>query len=367
MKQALVEKTEPFIFPSKRWSLFSSGNYPYVCARVRAKRALLLPHETYSKLLMMDTHEITRFLGESQYNKEITGLGLDHTGFELTELALNRNIAEVYHQILSYCEGDLYSMLSVYLEREDIWNIKAILRGKSYNAKSDEIMKAVRSAGKYPEEYWKEIVQKSKTVSETIDALKGNEYYEIISGLKEEWELHPAECENKLEQVYYSNLLNSIHSRSEPNRLFLEFIHREIDILNIKTLFMTKFENVEPTQITLMILSGGDIQEKTMQMLINAADFKQFLEELQKLPEYPTIRDVVGTIEQTGSLNHVIRTLEKEHLTRATKSSYLHPLSILPILDYLIRKKIEIENLRILARGKEKGLPEQVIREMLVM
>ena len=367
MKQALAEKTEPFIFPSKRWSLFSSGNYPYVCARVRAKRALLLPHETYTKLLMMDTHEITRFLGESQYNKEITGLGLNRTGFELTELALNRNIAEVYHQILSYCDGDLYSMLSAYLQREDIWNIKAILRGKSYNAKSDEIMRAVRSAGKYPEEYWTEIVRKSKTVEETIDALKGNEYYETLSGLKEEWELHPAECENKLEQVYYSNLLNSIHSRSEPNRLFLEFIRQEINLLNIKTLFMTKFEIVEPAQIALMILAGGEIPEKTMQMSISAADFKQFLEELQKLPEYHTIRDVVGTIEQTGSLNHVIRALEKEHLTRATKSSYLHPLSILPILDYLIRKKIEVENLRILARGKEKGLPEQVIREMLVM
>jgi V/A-type H+-transporting ATPase subunit C len=316
---------------------------------------------------MMDTHEITRFLGESHYKKEITELGSKSTGFELIELALNRNLAAVYHQILSYCDGDLYKMLSVYLQREDIWNIKAILRGKSYNAKSDEIMKAVRSAGKYPEEYWKEIVQKSKTVSETIDTLKGNEYYEIISGLAEEWELHPAECENKLEQVYYSNLLNSIHSRSEPNRLFLEFIHREIDLLNIKTLFMTKFENVEPAQITLMILSGGDIQEKTMQMLINAADFKQFLEELQKLQEFHTIRDVIGTIEHTGSLNHVIRALEKDHLIQATKSSYLHPLSILPILDYLIRKKIEVENLRILVRGKDKGLPEQVIKEMLVM
>jgi len=367
MKQAFAEKTEPSIIPSKRRSLFSSGNYPYVCARVRAKRAFLLPHETYTKLLMMDTYEITRFLGESQYKKEITELGSNYAGFELTALALNRNLAEVYHQILSYCDGDLYKMLSVYLQREDIWNIKAILRGKSYNAKPDEIMKAIRSAGKYPEEYWREIVQKSKTVSETIDTLNGNEYYEIISGLAEEWELHPAECENKLEQVYYSNLLNSIHSRSEPNRLFLEFIHREIDLLNIKTLFMTKFKNDEPAQITVMILSGGDIPETTMQMLINAADFKQFLEELQKLPEFHTIRDVIGTIEHTGSLNHVIRALEKDHLIRATKSSYLHPLSILPILDYLIRKKIEIENLRILVRGKEKALPEQVIREMLVM
>ncbi len=360
------EKTSP-IFSSKRWSVFSSGNYPYVCARVRAKRALLLPKDTYVKLLMMDTHEITRFLGESHYKKEITELGLKYTGFDLVEQALNRNLVELYHQILRFCEGDLYSMLSVYLQREDVWNIKTILRGKSYKANNNEIMSAIRSAGKYPEEYWRDLIQNSKTVEETILNLKENDYYETIRPLKDEWELHPAECENKLEQAYYTSLLGSIHSRSEPNRLFLEFIRREIDLMNIKTLLMTKFEQVEPTKISTMLLWGGNTPEKTMDLLTNATDFKQFLDELHKLPDYRTIHGIINTIEQTGSLSHVIRALEKEHLTKATKSSYLHPLSILPILDFFIRKKIEVENLRILARGKEKGLSQQVIKEMMVV
>jgi V/A-type H+-transporting ATPase subunit C len=351
----------------KRWSLFSSGNYPYVCARVRAKRASLLPHDVYRKLLLMDTHQITRFLGESQYKKEITELGLKATGFQLIDLALNRNIAEVYQQILGYSEGDLTTLLCAYLQREDIWNIKTILRGKSYNAKPEEIMKAIRSAGKYPESYWQNIIQQSKTVPEAIELLKGNDYFEIINAFKEDWETHPSICENRLEQAYYQFLLSSIPPRSEPNRLFLESIREEIDLVNIKTLLMTKYESVEPETITSMILPGGKIPEKTMQHLIIAPDFKQFLEELQTIPEYQTIREFIGTIEQTNSLSHVIRAMEKNHLTKATKKSYLHPLSILPILDYFIRKRIEVENLRILARAKEKGLSEQTIRELLVL
>jgi V/A-type H+-transporting ATPase subunit C len=59
--------------------------------------------------------------------------------------------------------------------------------------------------------------------------------------------------------------------------------------------------------------------------------------------------------------------LEKDHLTKATKKSYLYPLSILPILDYIIRKRIEIENLRIIIQAKEKGLSEQAIKELLVV
>jgi V/A-type H+/Na+-transporting ATPase subunit C len=116
-----------------------------------------------------------------------------------------------------------------------------------------------------------------------------------------------------------------------------------------------------------MLLDGGNLTEKTLQKLTNTADFKEFLEELQHCPEYSMIRDKISTIEQTGSLSHVIRSLEKQHLIQATKSSYLHPLSILPILDYLIRKKIETENLRILARGKEKKLSEPLMKEMLVI
>jgi len=316
---------------------------------------------------MMDTHEITRFLGESQYKKEITALGLKASGFQLIDLALNRNIAEVYQQILGYCEGDLTTLVSAYLEREDVWNIKTILRGKSYHAKPEDITKALRAAGKYPEVYWQDIVQKSANVQEAIDLLIGNDYFEVVNAFKQDWESHPDLCENKLEQAYYRFLLNSVRSRSEPNRLFLEFIREEIDLANIKTLLMTKFEAVEPATIVDMILPGGKIPEKTIQLLLNVSDFKQFLEALQQIPEYQVIKSEIGTIEQTHSLSRVIRVLEKDHLTKATKKSYLHPLSILPILDYFIRKRIEVENLRILARAKEKGLPEQKIKDLLVI
>jgi V/A-type H+-transporting ATPase subunit C len=367
MNQVATEESASSFFSLRRWSLFSSGNYPYVCARVRAKRAFLLPVDVYKKLMVMDTHEITRFLGESQYKKEITELGIKATGSELIELSLNRNIAEVYRQILGYCEGDLATMLSAYLQREDIWNIKTVLRGKSYHAKPEEIMKAVRSTGKYPEEYWRDIVQQSKTVQEAIDLLSGNDYYPIISTFKDEWERHPELCENKLEQAYYDFLLRSIPLHSDANQLFIEFVEEEIDFMNIKSLLMTKYESVEPTIIASMILPSGRLSEKNIQPLITAPDFPHFLDELRTLPGYHFISESIGTIEQTHSLSHLIRILEKNHLTRATKKSYLHPLSILPILDYIIRKRIEVDNLRILTRAKEKGLPDQVIGELLVI
>lgn len=367
MEYQTIEENDVNPYLTRLLSFFSSGNYPYVTARVRAKRAYLLSHETYDKLLMMDIHEITRYLGESRYKKEITELSLNYTGFELIERALNRNMAEVFQQILEFSEGDLATMLAAYLEREDIMNIKTILRGKTYNAKTEEIMRAIRPAGQYPEQYWRDIIQKSKTLEETIENMKGNDYYDLLHTLLEEWRTNLAACENKLEQQYYENLLHSVKTYSEANTLFMDFIRREIDIINLKTLLMTKYKNVEPDKISTMMLPNGELKEKTMKSLIHTADFTVFLEELQKLSISEAIKDQIGTIMQTRSLSHVIRTLEKEYLKRVTKLSYLHPLSILPVIDYLTRKRIEVENLRILTRGKEMELPDLVIREMMVM
>ncbi|TFG68453.1 MAG: ATP synthase A1 subunit C, partial [Methanomassiliicoccus sp.] len=38
-----------------------------------------------------------------------------------------------------------------------------------------------------------------------------------------------------------------------------------------------------------------------------------------------------------------------------------------PIVNYMIRKKVEVDNIRIIARGKESSLSSKVIEELLVM
>jgi len=40
---------------------------------------------------------------------------------------------------------------------------------------------------------------------------------------------------------------------------------------------------------------------------------------------------------------------------------------VLPIIDFMIRKKIEVDNIRIIARGKESGLDVDHIKDLLVV
>jgi V/A-type H+-transporting ATPase subunit C len=62
-----------------------------------------------------------------------------------------------------------------------------------------------------------------------------------------------------------------------------------------------------------------------------------------------------------------MRALEKHILREATKHANIHPLSILPVLDYLLAKKSEVDNIRIIARGKEDGLDDETIKNLLII
>src|SRR5665647_1042327 len=100
------------------------GNYAYACARIRAKKSLLLKKDVYPKLLLMDLSEIGRYLGETQYKEEMSELASRYDGVNLIELGTIRNLARMYTQVLSFTTGDLHDMVEKYLGRWDTWNVK---------------------------------------------------------------------------------------------------------------------------------------------------------------------------------------------------------------------------------------------------
>ena len=79
-----------------------SGNYPYVTARVRAKRASLVPEETYGRLLQMSIPEIARFLGEREYKAE-------HAAGNRSAIARHRRAKDIAahgeHQSVGHPDG----------------------------------------------------------------------------------------------------------------------------------------------------------------------------------------------------------------------------------------------------------------------
>jgi len=342
-------------------------NFPYACARVKARKSSLIPRSQYEKFLMMDLQSIIRFISETEYSKEISELGTKYSGLDLVEMATYESLARNFREVLGFCRGNLRTMVEKYLTTWDTWNIKTVLRGKSYGATAQEILENLVPAGTFCRDDLKEMVT-AENIDDVAEHLKGTKFYKhLIEARSAGGEVDLMKFENALDRDYYTDLLTIKTGTGWVQTVIDSFVREKIDITNLKTLFKLKFSELEPEYISEFLIAGGhELSVPELKRLAQTADFEHFLNELKVYKFWPAIKDQAETAADTGTLNRVMSALDSYHFRNASKFGKLYPLSFLPFLDYFIWKRIEVDNIRIICRGKQAGLSEDLIRSMLI-
>ncbi|MBC7114137.1 MAG: V/A-type H+/Na+-transporting ATPase subunit [Archaeoglobi archaeon] len=335
-------------------------DYAYITARVRARRRKLLRREDYQKLLKMSLEEIARFLGETEYREEIEELSDKYSGVELVERALTLNLSRTYRNLMEISSGEPNLLIREYLRRWDIWNLRSLLRGKRTGADPEEIKSLFVVAGELDESFLSALAE-LKSIDEVIEALSRTRYYEI---LKRHEEMHWRELEDELEKRYYEELVGILEEeRTEDRKLLLRIIRREIDIKNLMTLLRLKKDGVEPRDIEHhLIMAGEELTEMELKRLLNMS----YEEILRTVGDFSYGR-ILGESAERSSLTTIEAKLEKHLGEFAHKLSYHYPLSILPVIGYIISKRHEVRNLQLIARGKSLGVPQERLEEGLVI
>jgi V/A-type H+-transporting ATPase subunit C len=342
-----------------------TGNYPYVTARLKAKRALLIPDEMYAKMLQMEIPQIARVLGEGEYKQELLHLGARLSGVDLIEAATAENLARVFTQIIGFSEGHLKFMISKYLGRWDVRNVKTILRGKLYGASTSEIIDDLVPAGSLGREFLSELAAMD-SVGMIFRALEGTMFEKALASTgKQPSELaNLAEYEDALSQEYYQTLLDAIPPSTFGSKLFRRFVQQEIDFLNLKTLLRLWAQKVRLDRE--VFLDGGlDLNRDDLDAMLELK--KPAL--ISRLSEYYFYDEVVDDLKSfpEAGVSHLSRRLEKFHMVHAAENAHMYPLTIVPVLEYIVSKQREVQNVRIIARGKQSGLSTDVIKELLVI
>lgn len=342
-----------------------SGNYPYVTARVRAKKAALLSADVYERMLQMEIPQIARVLGEGAYKTEILALATKASGVDLIELATSRNLAAVFAQIIGFSEGELRQMIGWYLDRFDVQNIKTIVRGKLFGASAAEIQGDIVAAGSMRESFLQSLIE-LPTLEEVFDKLEGTIHAQAFQALGkaaseiQKWN----EWEDRVTQLYYENLLAVVPERTEGTRLMREFVRREVDLVNLKTL-LRLWASKTTLPYDVFVDGGQELPKEELAKMV-AMDANAIAAALR---EYALTEELSARLKDLQALGvgQLVRSVEKLHLLTAGRYAHVYPLSVLPILDYIVRKDREVQNIRIIARGKESGLPSDVIRDLLVI
>ena len=342
------------------------GFYPYTYVRSAVMKSMLFRKEDYHKMLKMGFSEIAKFLQDSNYKKEINKLANEHSGADLLELALNRNLAESFKKLIRIAPYELGLLIKEYTKRKDIEDIKTILRGKFTNADEKTISSSITAAGTLSYDFLVSLMKKESTE----EILKNNKMVNFAL-LKEALKIfnekkNLVNIENALDKYYYSHLMQFSKILPKEGALFRNFLLKEVEVLNILTLLRLKKAKFSREAVREFIIPGGKLSESKIMALASIENLDDISRALENTDYKNTIAKGIQEFKNNGSLIALETELYKYLLKQSVLFMHQHPLSIDVILGYMFAKDIEVRNLKIIIKGKQLGLKEDFIESQLV-
>ncbi|MFB6292348.1 MAG: V-type ATPase subunit [Candidatus Nanohaloarchaea archaeon] len=327
------------------------SEYPYMYARISAKRAKLLDSQDYEKLLKMQPNEIARYLGEREYREDIDELGARHEGVELVELALNRNLSRVFTHMCKIAPEPLEKVIKAYLRKYDLMSIKRLLRWKRSDEDNDieDLLIPVGSLTfdeleRMADMEFGQILDEIRFPDSEID------YQGYVEGKQD-----LAEIEGALDQAYYDELDLLAEKVDSPR--FSRFIEDELENENLRTALRLKKYDFDPGEIRQYLATRNG--SKLVEEVINADDIEDAMQLVIDSGKAGEVDD--------GMLEDLEHAMDAKRLQEALTMLHTEPLGTTSILGYVVAKIIEVKNLRMLIRAKETGIQNlETIRRNLV-
>jgi V/A-type H+/Na+-transporting ATPase subunit C len=350
-----------------------ASNPEYVNARVRSRRASLFADEDYRKLIRMGPSEIARFMEETEYEREINALGTRFSGVDLIEYALNRNLAKHFNDLLDWSEGRLYDLISQYLRKFDVWNLKTIIRGVYTDSDAEAIQTDLIRAGDLDDRTIDRLLEVDE-IEDAIDVLYGTIYYEPLTEAYEEYEETGAlvPLENALDREFFEHLLDGIRPRNAyepqegPEAMYVEFLQAEIDFRNARNALRLSRSGADLDPAAYYIEGGVLFDQSELSRLVT--DYDELVDHIAENKRYgDRLSSALDRLRDADSLIQFEHALDAALLEYSDKLSSIYPTSVSAVLSYILAKEREVENIRAIARGREVGLTESEIEEELVI
>ncbi|WP_158058637.1 V-type ATP synthase subunit C [Halorussus halophilus] len=344
-----------------------TSNYEYVTARVRTRRAALFDDEDYRKLLRMGPGEIARYMEETEYETEVNALGSRYDGVDLIEYALNRNLAKHFEDLLRWSDGQLYAMIARYLRKFDAWNVKTVIRGIYSDSSRDSVESDLIRAGEFDDRLLERLLE-AGTIEEAVELLDGTRYGDSLEAAYDDYEttgtLVP--LENAIDRAYYEGLMEGVTDESSRAiELYVEFLQAEIDFRNVRNALRIARSgaNIDPSEY---FIEGGRLFDAS-ELGQLAGNTDELVARIRDSTYGDELSDALDELERADSLIGFEHALDAALLEYSEHLSHVFPLSVCPVLAYVLAKEREVDNIRAIARGREAGLSEDEIENELVV
>lgn len=330
----------------------SYRNYPYVNARVRARRADLVTDAEYRKLVKMDLSEVAEFLGKRGYGPEVEDLGATYSGGELVEKAVRANLGRTYRELVRMAPEPVQKLLTLYFQRLAIENLKIILRAVATGTDISDMLTPTQEMDRAEMERLQEI----DTMDAVLEAFDLSGDSDLDTYIDDRSDLQAVE--DGLDRFYYAEIVDQVDAVGGKSELFGTFLELEAVLKNVALVLRmvrrgADYEEIVDRLIPVPATRGIDPEE--------LASLGTEQEILQRLRETP-----VGEFLEEETPAEVQRALEQYKLQQGVRLLHQDQLGVNPVLGFMICKEVEAKNLRMLARAKQEDLGEAFINRNLV-
>ncbi|MEK6975734.1 MAG: V-type ATPase subunit [Candidatus Thermoplasmatota archaeon] len=348
-----------------------TSNYAYAVARVQAKRAKLVPPSEFEKVLKMDVPEITRYIQDSAYKTEVDELAAKFTGLDLLEAALTVNEERTYEAIRSMVGGEGGAILALFLDRYHYADVKTLLRGKAAGAKREDMLREMVLENQQAYDLFAPLLADDiRTVADVITAMdarggQAREWANLLKKVPAGSSL--ARYDDVLDKAYFDRLLTVLESSGQKGaKEVLSFVRHEIDAINLLDAARWVAAKEAGDFSPFVVPGGKDLKVAQVVALSRAKSLTEFAEQVGELKKFGDAKPAFEAAAKSGRLAPLQAAVTRAHLADIDRLAHTNPLSLVPILVFLVRKHREVTTLRAVARGKAAGLSEDRLRELIV-
>lgn len=340
--------------------------YGYGNARLRAMRSRLLTENDYRELLKRtNIEELITALTETPYRCDIELALLRADGLQCVYEAVRANMTRTLLKIRGFFEGKPLAMFELLLRRWDRHNLLTILRGQSHEVAPDEVLAVIVPVGQLDQFVLRELARQP-SIQAVIDLMVtwGLPYAQALrqsrAGAGTTHVLDQLEL--ALNRFFYASIRASLQEQDGHNgKIALEYFQTEIDLINLSTALRLAYlpdigplvqQRYEAVDIQPLLIDGGHVAPVLLARLVTeAGSLEGLVQRLAQTRYSPALETGWRRYQAEHNLGVFERELERWQAEQAQALFSRDPLSIAIPIGYVVSKRIELSNLRLIAQA----------------
>ncbi len=319
---------------------------------------LLTPQQKRSLSEAASVEDAVRQLQSTAYGAELASVPRGAAQLLAVEKALERSLVAAYERVLRTLAGRRHALVLEMLRRQEVGNLKAVLRGLATGADRNAIRTLLLPLGRYSPLPIAALLG-AADVTAAVDALDELAYArplrDALDRYGRERSLFPLEM--ALDLDYYRRLWSRVQELAPADRQeATQLLGTRYDTLNVDWLLRYKLiYRLSPAEIFNYTLPYGyRIGDEVIRRAAEAHDLAGLIAALPS-----PYRELLQPLAGQGEIWWLEVALERYLWRMARQALAGYPFHIGTILAYLWLKESEVHDLRAILEGRRYRLPPE--------